>query len=163
MPIVKVSEATRLQINWLVAKCEGKGLVYFNNWFRQNGFDKGFPEAQIDQHLHWQTNFKDRWVVLEDFTHQPQHGEAQILKRACNIDNYSTDWSQGGLIIEREFIDIRHFRGGTMYWEAWTPAPERRDGEVSEYGPTPLIAAMRCLVTSKLGDTVEIPEELCQS
>jgi hypothetical protein len=27
-------------------------------------------------------------------------------------------------------------------------------------GPTPLIAAMRCYVASKLGDTVEIPEEL---
>jgi hypothetical protein len=26
--------------------------------------------------------------------------------------------------------------------------------------PTPLIAAMRCYVASKLGDTVEIPEEL---
>lgn len=28
------------------------------------------------------------------------------------------------------------------------------------YGPTPLIAAMRCYVASKLGDEVEIPEEL---
>jgi hypothetical protein len=29
-----------------------------------------------------------------------------------------------------------------------------------EYGPTPLIAAMRCYVASKLGDEVEIPAEL---
>jgi hypothetical protein len=28
------------------------------------------------------------------------------------------------------------------------------------HGPTPLIAAMRCYVASKLGDEVEIPEEL---
>lgn len=27
-------------------------------------------------------------------------------------------------------------------------------------GPTPLIAAMRCYVASKLGDEVDIPEEL---
>lgn len=27
-------------------------------------------------------------------------------------------------------------------------------------GPTPLIAAMRCYVASKLGDNVEIPEKL---
>jgi hypothetical protein len=27
-------------------------------------------------------------------------------------------------------------------------------------GPTPLIAAMRCYVASKLGDEVEVPEEL---
>jgi hypothetical protein len=30
------------------------------------------------------------------------------------------------------------------------------------YGPTPLIAAMRCYVTSKLGDEVEVPDELAQ-
>jgi hypothetical protein len=28
------------------------------------------------------------------------------------------------------------------------------------YGPTPLIAAMRCYVASKIGLEVEIPEEL---
>ncbi len=28
------------------------------------------------------------------------------------------------------------------------------------HGPTPLIAAMRCYVASKLGDEIEIPEEL---
>ena len=29
-----------------------------------------------------------------------------------------------------------------------------------EYGPTPLIAAMRCFVASRLGDEVDIPEDL---
>lgn len=29
-------------------------------------------------------------------------------------------------------------------------------------GPTPLVAAMRCLVASRLGDEVEIPDELCK-
>ena len=29
------------------------------------------------------------------------------------------------------------------------------------FGPTPLIAAMRCYVSGKLGDEVDIPEELC--
>ena len=29
-----------------------------------------------------------------------------------------------------------------------------------QFGPTPLIAAMRCYVASKLGDEVEVPEEL---
>jgi hypothetical protein len=28
------------------------------------------------------------------------------------------------------------------------------------FGPTPLIAAMRCYVASKLGDEVEVPNEL---
>jgi hypothetical protein len=30
----------------------------------------------------------------------------------------------------------------------------------AEYGPTPLIAAMRCYVAAKLGHEVEIPEGL---
>jgi hypothetical protein len=29
-----------------------------------------------------------------------------------------------------------------------------------EVGPTPLVAAMRCYVASKLGDEVEVPDEL---
>jgi hypothetical protein len=32
--------------------------------------------------------------------------------------------------------------------------------EFEEEGPTPLIAAMRCYVASKLGDYIDIPEEL---
>ena len=74
---------------------------------------------------------------------------------------YSTDWAQGGPIIEREEISIsREFASGRIEWAAWTPAPIRDDAEAFGYGPTPLIAAMRCYVASKLGDEVEIPEEL---
>jgi hypothetical protein len=63
----------------------------------------------------------------------------------------STDWSQGGPIIERERIEFRQARTGMF---ASYP-----DGE-TWFGPTHLIAAMRCYVASKLGDEVEIPEEL---
>lgn len=38
----------------------------------------------------------------------------------------------------------------------WTTA--RIDDPWVSKGSTPLIAAMRCFVTEKLGDTVEIPE-----
>ena len=65
--------------------------------------------------------------------------------------NYSTDWAQGGPIIEREKI--------TLEWtgEDWM-AYVFHDREF--FGPTPLIAAMRCYVASKLGDEVEVPHEL---
>lgn len=69
-------------------------------------------------------------------------------------DYYSTNWAQGGPIIEREEIQIA--RVGDV-WEAWIDA----DGVFCQ-GPTPLIAAMRCYCCSKLGDEIEIPEELCQ-
>jgi hypothetical protein len=65
--------------------------------------------------------------------------------------SYSTDWAQGGAIIERERINLEPF--SNINGEQWTA-----DGEWDS--PTPLIAAMRCYVASKLGDEVEIPEEL---
>lgn len=72
--------------------------------------------------------------------------------------SYSTDWAQGGPIIEREKIAVLSPMTGE-FWDA-------RDGKrlVTPFiywrGPTPLIAAMRCYVASKLGDEVEIPEGL---
>jgi hypothetical protein len=70
-------------------------------------------------------------------------------------DFYSTDWAQGGPIIEREGIDL-HCVNDSL-WEAEVNA---NDYHNRKNGPTPLIAAMRCYVASKLGDTVIIPKEL---
>lgn len=68
---------------------------------------------------------------------------------------YSTDWAQGGPIIEREKIDLAAMPEGE--WDATSYGGE---GPVDIYGPTPLIAAMRVYVASKLGRRVEVPEEL---
>jgi len=65
---------------------------------------------------------------------------------------YSTRWEFGGTIIEREKIELEW--SGSDWW-----AMIRADEETC--GFTPLIAAMRCYVASKLGDEVEIPDELC--
>jgi hypothetical protein len=70
--------------------------------------------------------------------------------------HYSTDWSQGGPIIERERIVVTPVGG---YWEANGCKPPYHDDTFST-GDTPLIAAMRCYVASRLGDEVEVPEEL---
>jgi hypothetical protein len=71
---------------------------------------------------------------------------------------YSTDWSQGGPIIEREKISLTdphndHFHPGE--WAAY-----KRMIGTETCGLTPLIAAMRCFVASKLGDEVDVPEGL---
>lgn len=71
----------------------------------------------------------------------------------------STNWAQGGPIIEREGINLDNY-GKNPRWSAWTPAPDRESGEAQAYGPTPLIAAMRCFIASRLGDEVDVPEEL---
>ena len=67
---------------------------------------------------------------------------------------YSTDWADGGPIIERECIWLTHNtfskkRGAHKGGDVWF-----------QKGPTPLIAAMRCYVASRLGDEVDVPEEL---
>lgn len=78
---------------------------------------------------------------------------------------YSTDWAAGGPIIEREGIAIDCVRCDWSI-ESWIAALVYEDVEfdgvtrAEKYGPTPLIAAMRCFVASKLGDEVEIPNEL---
>ena len=74
--------------------------------------------------------------------------------------HYSTDWSQGGSIIEREGITVRCIGSNIngFIWDA--DASGAYDGGEEMEGPTPLIAAMRCYVASKLGDEVEIPEGL---
>ena len=68
--------------------------------------------------------------------------------------HYSTDWAQGGPIIEREKLDV--FCSGNV----WDASTGDRHPNVIKTGTTPLIAAMRCYVASKLGDNIELPEEL---
>ena len=68
----------------------------------------------------------------------------------------STDWAQGGPIIEREKIRLdTTWNGEDGNWSA-------RIDSVGGWwlGETPLIAAMRCYVASKLGDVVDVPKEL---
>ena len=76
----------------------------------------------------------------ENGLHRPQHWQP------------STDWAQGGTIIEREKIAL-DFDG-----KKWCASNNHKP--LANYGLTPLIAAMRCYVVSKLGDTVDVPKEL---
>jgi hypothetical protein len=74
----------------------------------------------------------------------------------------SIDWAQGGPIIERERIKLEFINeryGWGARWSTWVKVGEN-ETIPTEGGPTPLIAAMRCYVASKLGDEVELPEEL---
>ena len=81
------------------------------------------------------------------------------------------DWGHGGPIIERERISVVAYAG---HWRA-TNGPhvveesygfcdydnnKVRTGQGDEDGNTPLVAAMRCLVASKLGDEINLPYEL---
>lgn len=95
-----------------------------------------------------------------------EHGV--FLNQGDGYDYYtpSTDWAQGGPIIERKGMHISRigdylgFDGWVSSITVWTRDSEGLNPHMSELGPTPLIAAMRCYVASKLGDEIEIPTEL---
>jgi hypothetical protein len=114
------------------------------------------------------------WAVAKCEGHKVNVGFRNLTytpKGKRTLYNYapSTNWAQGGPIIEREIFKVFRNVGGK-----WTAQLKRRipyysptydadigtDEIVSVAGETALIAAMRCYVRSKLGDEVEIPEEL---
>tara|TARA_R110000868_G_scaffold102699_1_gene282982 strand:- start:10901 stop:11215 length:315 start_codon:yes stop_codon:yes gene_type:complete len=91
------------------------------------------------------------WAVAECQGHDFPAADA-----FSGIFNPSTEWSQGGPIIERENIGLTAYhRGGGMAWRAVSFNDKNK-----AYGPTPLIAAMRCYVASKMGDDIELSEGL---
>ena len=117
---VKVSEATKNQLNWMVAKCL-------------------YP-----------------------------HGGDEWWSCISVQERYSTDWSQGGPIIA-EKIDCLRKRSKAEEAGLANPNPGFKfkaeifadiDGYFCAFGPTPLIAGLRCVVMSELGDEVDVPEEL---
>jgi hypothetical protein len=152
MKKIKVSEASNTQLDWLVAKCEQAVGAHIREGF--NG-----ELLVVDKH---------------DFGAPA---------------NYCNDWSQMGPIIEREDASVvrcedaygKDKRGFTTsrripVWGAvigqnssgsiygsqgdnWGDA-YTLDEDALAYGPTPLIAAARCYVVFKLGNDVEVPEEL---
>ena len=70
----------------------------------------------------------------------------------------STNWSLGGPIIEREKIDVFNQNNGKT--GAIEMATAKNPHPAPYFGPTALIAAMRCYVASVLGTEVEVPNEL---
>ncbi|MDI1362566.1 phage protein NinX family protein [Methylotenera sp.] len=81
----------------------------------------------------------------------------------------STNWAQGGPIIERVINKLWRNLNGTYgaqikyrapYYSPTYDADIGTDAFINKHGDTPLVAAMRCYVASKLGDEIEIPDEL---
>jgi hypothetical protein len=78
----------------------------------------------------------------------------------------SSDWFQGGLIIEREGI-VLLCPPDRNHWDARMSSHQsrvlRKEPNVYVSGLTPLIAAMRCYVSAHFEtETVEIPDKLMQ-
>lgn len=128
---MKTSELTGAALDWAVAKCE----------YDSRRYNYGSPcfNAQIKRVY-----------------------ETEGLRQIGVHFAPSTDWKQGGPIMERERItvlfDADDCCAGVCEFVNSGGDPVFNSRLYS--GPTPLIAAMRCYVASKLGENVDIPQEL---
>lgn len=106
----------------------------------------------------------DYWVAKAAGDHW---GSSEGFRADLQQAPYSTEWTYGGPIIERERIqlwpDYCYPGGATDQWRAlrqgpWSDEQDRmNDTQPLGEGRTPLIAAMRAYVASKLGEVVELP------
>lgn len=83
-------------------------------------------------------------------------------------NEYHADWAYGGTIIDREGISIVQ----EAEYGRWQAAIKVQLGSMfgtdlcgnhRQEGPTALTAAMRCFVASRLGEEVDVPDELVRS
>lgn len=91
------------------------------------------------------------WAVAKAW--QPVYSDKHLLEHSKDFQP-STEWAQGGPIIERERIEIG------ACGDQWRAVMHLENESMFADGPTPLIAAMRCYIASKLGENVEIPNDL---
>lgn len=91
-------------------------------------------------------------------------GKAEGLGGIFAPVDYCGKWEHGGPIIEREAISIAADTAGMFDTFVWFASVDDilvdAEDAIGVRGPTPLIAAMRCYVASKLGDDVDVPEGL---
>lgn len=99
-------------------------------------------------------NGEDVFLIMNDCGVQP----AIRHRHGFDYAAYSSLWVEGGPIIDREKISLE---GRSIAWLAYYYNPKGQPLKILA-GETALEAAMRCYVASKLGDEVDIPEELCQ-
>ena len=147
---IKTQNLIGKALDFAVAKCEGKSLSY---------------ESEI------------LTVDVLDLKHGVAHSRVAFYRPSSN-------WRQGGPIIEREDITVvcaegdysPELLGYETYWVAEKGKKLAHfvhavlSDDYGTYfliedfccikGSTPLEAAMRCYVASKLGDEVEVPDEL---
>lgn len=139
MRAVKVSALIGPALNWAVAKALDLPVVMLHDLMWKVAAENNYKG---DLAWHFEARKNEPWITTG-------HGI-----EGSSLPEYGADWAQGGPIIERETIGLFFDRACGNQWRAnHITAPY-------QLGPTPLIAAMRCYVASKLGDEVEIPEEL---
>lgn len=129
---VKTADLIGLSLDWAVAECLGATRIQLYEYNGRRMIRVSLPEGI---HAPWEP---------------------------------SRYWGQGGPIIDQELISVAHDDDDDDEgeWEACQRAQLQSmfgfNGDNYSTGPTPLVAAMRCFVASRLGDEVEVPDELME-
>lgn len=135
MKKIKVNTAEGLALNWLAAKAAG-ALFPLGNVKRVAGKLFLAVGGEID--------LNDEHAVYDPVN----------------------DWSQAGALLEDEGIALwcNHkavpgAKDPSWRFDSWRAAYRQKEDEPA-YGPTARIAILRCYVTQRLGETVEVPDEV---
>ncbi len=185
---IKVSEATNPQLNWLVATIEGYkvGVMTAADVIGQQLKGKTDPN-EIEWIKEAFAAFKPKPCFVAEDGYKSEYSAKLSNRGISGKIEFVTDPAQAWPIIDREGISTiradddygvdEHGFCNNVRIPVWcatkgqhgtTTSTEHQHHEemfqicVSEvvYGPNPLIAAMRCWITSRMGDEVEIPDEL---
>lgn len=109
----------------------------------------------IGQPLNWAVAVAEKHTILLEGTTVNIAGPRSPFEP-------STDFDQGGMIMEREGISVKRRpkreREPGFLWVADMYTDIRACPSQFELGPTFLIAAMRVYVATKLGEYVDLPE-----
>lgn len=116
---IKVSEATNVQLDWLMAEC--LGLLCPNGKIKDTFLDS----LRSDEDELWSGSPALMGSIIEQF---PSY--------------YLKKWAEMRPVARYQF----------HLWDG--------DADHVAFGPTPMVAMARCYITSKRGESAEIPIEL---
>lgn len=127
---VKVSEASDIVLDYMVALALGHNIVW-------------------DGIAYWISDLNTSKLIWSKW---------KSTGRPCGWSP-SSYWEYGGPVIDQMAKGDLFFmeNDGDSYHVAYSVG---KHDNTHGQGPTPLIASMRCYVTSTLGDEVEVPDEL---
>lgn len=142
---MKTAKLTGPALDWAVAKCDSV-IVKITRTSSCTEEAVGRATYSIDFDPTCKSKGQERWLRYSP---------------SCN-------WAIGGPIIQKAGIELLcnlteseaagFSAPAKADWQAFHRSDRRT--EARQFANTPLIAAMRCYVASKLGDEIEIPEEL---
>lgn len=140
---VKVAELEGAALDWAVA-CAVEAWKTAHELFPTWTLDATFSGVQP-------MVYSDGQAICQLVPNNPMRQDPQRYSP-------STDWTQGGPLIERYKVEFRF----SIPSEVMASAFDGHLGVGYRLGSNHLIAAMRAIVAAELGETVQVPAELVE-